>query len=264
MDRVTVNDIDRWYRNYVDGFRSGDSVCRKNIDLKDHHTRHVRREIIDIGQGLSLSEGDLRMAEALALLHDVGRFPQYARYRTFSDAASEDHAALGVAVIEEQAVLARLDPGEREIIVKSISVHNKKNLPAGENERCLLFARLLRDADKLDIFRVVIDHYLGNDYGEGGAIELDLSNAPEISDEVAGDLAAGQIVDMRHVRTLNDFKLLQMSWVYDINFAKTRERIRERNYLGEIARALPRSKAVEDICRPLGEWFRVAPGARIG
>ena len=42
------------------------------------------------------------VAEAIALFHDVGRFPQYARYKTFRDSISTNHAALGASVLFEQ------------------------------------------------------------------------------------------------------------------------------------------------------------------
>ena len=44
-------------------------------------------------------------ARAAALLHDAGRFQQYAEYKTFSDALSEDHAELGVKVIQNSGLL---------------------------------------------------------------------------------------------------------------------------------------------------------------
>jgi len=46
------------------------------------------------------------------------------------------------------------------------------------------------------------------------------------------------------LKTLNDFKLLQMGWVYDINFPRTFQLIRERGYLKMIRDALPRSETI--------------------
>jgi hypothetical protein len=47
------------------------------------------------------------------------------------------------------------------------------------------------------------------------------------------------MVNLADVRTLNDFKLLQISWVYDLNFTESFRMIEERNYLEKLAAALP-------------------------
>ena len=44
---------------------------------------------------------------------------------------------------------------------------------------------------------------------------------------------------MADVKTLNDFKLLQIGWVYDINFPRTFQIVRENGYLEMIRDALP-------------------------
>jgi hypothetical protein len=49
-----------------------------------------------------------RTGPAVALLHDVGRFPQYRRWRTFRDSESDNHARLSLEVIRHEAVLEHL------------------------------------------------------------------------------------------------------------------------------------------------------------
>ena len=61
-----------------------------------------------------LSGEALYMAETAALLHDIGRFEQFHRYKTFSDARSEDHAALGVDAIKEEGLLQSIDNEEAQ------------------------------------------------------------------------------------------------------------------------------------------------------
>jgi len=45
----------------------------------------------------------LAFAEVIAWLHDIGRFEQFDRYRTFADAESENHAQIALRVIEKKA-----------------------------------------------------------------------------------------------------------------------------------------------------------------
>jgi hypothetical protein len=70
------------------------------------------------------------------------------------------------------------------LLLSVILYHNRAELPEDETEGCLFFAKLLRDADKLDIWRVVTDYYHNKNGHQNSSIELDLPDIPEISDEV--------------------------------------------------------------------------------
>jgi hypothetical protein len=241
IDQEILSSLKSWFAEYVKTFRSEDPVVQQNMDLKEQHTRRVCSEIIEIGKSLDLNQEDLHLAEVIALLHDVGRFGQYARYGTFLDLRSEDHARLGIEILREKSVLKGIDHSTREIILGAIAYNNHPELPIGETERCLFFTKLLRDADKLDIWRVVTDYYSKRDETHNEVIELGLPDTPEISDEVCMELMQGRSIKVESLKTLNDFKLLQMGWVYDINFPRTFQLIRERAYLEMIRDALPRS-----------------------
>jgi len=68
-----------WFFNYVQTFKDGDKELKQNVVLKEEHTKRVCKEIVGIGKQLGLNDNDLRLAEIIALLHDVGRFEQYSR-----------------------------------------------------------------------------------------------------------------------------------------------------------------------------------------
>lgn len=240
-------DLKAWFSDYVETFLSGDPDYRRNIELKVDHTRRVCAEILDVGKSLGLKGEDLCLAEATALFHDIGRFEQYARYGTYRDLVSEDHAVLGVRVLRENRVLERFEPPTRDLILRTVSYHNRAALPENETERCLYFSRLLRDADKLDIWRVVTDYYTQKNGTRNETIELDLPDTPGISDRVYEDLMAGRLVRVDCLRTLNDFKLLQMGWIFDINFPRTFQLVLERAYIKTIRDTLPPSERVSEV-----------------
>ena len=244
LNQEKVDDLNSWFEQYVHSFHTDNPDIQRNFDLKLVHTRQVCMEILDLGQSLGLNQKDLYIAEIIALFHDVGRFEQYDRYGTFYDLKSEDHAALGVRVLKENHVLDSLDSTTRDLILKSISYHNRAFLPEKEIEVYLFFSRLLRDADKLDIWRVVTDYYQNQGQERNSALELGLRNDPEIADEVCEYLLAGKIVNVAAIKTLNDFKLLQMGWVYDLNFPRTFDLVRERCYLETIVSSLPKTEKV--------------------
>ena len=247
IDHGTVSAFKTWFAAYTKTFKSVNFKDQQNIHLKEAHTRRVCEEILDIGNSLGLEGEDLCVAEVMALFHDIGRFEQYKRYGTFVDLKSEDHAMLGVKVLRKEGVLNKLDQSTADLILQGIVYHNRAFLPKDESDRCLFFAKLLRDADKLDIWRVVTDYYQRKTEDRNGVIELGLPDTPEISPEVCADLMAKRIVNIGYLKTLNDFKLLQMGWVFDVNFYRTFELIQERRYLEMILNALPLSEKITEI-----------------
>ena len=225
-----------------------DPDLRDAIDLKIEHTLRVCEESRYISAALGLAAEARHLAEVAALFHDMGRFPQYARYHTFSDRKSEDHAALGVRVLRERAVLAALGPAE-DLLLRVIGYHNRLALPGPDDETptCLFFSRLLRDADKLDIYRVVTDYYRRPETEGNGWVAWELPDTPGVSEAVCEALMAGRVVPNDRLRNLNDFKLLQVGWVYDINFAPSLHRLCERGYLRMLRDVLPDSPRIEMI-----------------
>jgi putative nucleotidyltransferase with HDIG domain len=230
-----------WFQEYVSGMTSDDPAVRENMALKAEHTRRVCETIVHIAESLDLAGEDLCVAEACALLHDIGRFEQYRRYGTFSDGRSEDHAALGVKIIEANRVLCGFEAAVADIIVRVVRYHNRAFLPAQEGARCLFFLKLLRDADKLDIWRVVAEYYHNAGDNRNPALELDLPDTDRVSDPVYASLMKGEVAQMADLKTLSDFKLLQIGWVYDIHFPRTFQMVREKGYLEAIRDALPRT-----------------------
>ena len=210
IDKKIVKSLKAWFFNYVQSFKHDDKNFQENIALKEKHTMKVCKEILNIGKQLELNDDELRLSEIIALFHDVGRFEQYARYKTFVDVKSENHAELGVKILKENKVLTRFDNSIQSLMLRTISYHNRAALPEEETDTCLFFSRLLRDADKLDIWRVVTDYYSRNNGEKNGAIELGLPDTPGFSGEVYQDLMKKRIVDIKHLKNLNDFKLLQM------------------------------------------------------
>ncbi|MBN2123066.1 MAG: HD domain-containing protein [Deltaproteobacteria bacterium] len=238
--RSLLPGLKTWFGDYVRRFSSDDLIVQANMDLKIEHTRRVCEAILDVGGRLDLSEEELCLAEASALLHDIGRFEQYRRYRTFADYRSEDHAALGVKVLQAEGALEGVEPATADTILRLVGYHNRAALPSGEEDRFLFFLRLLRDADKIDIWRVVTDYYRNAGNIRNHSIELDLPDTDRVSDPVFEALMQKKIVQMSDLRTLQDFKLLQIGWIYDVHFPRTFQIVRDRRYLETIREALPR------------------------
>ena len=247
-----------WFDQYVAGFTAGEDTASDvvtNIRLKKDHSERVVQEILWMADQLDLDNKARDLAAVMALFHDIGRFEQYARYRTFVDHRSENHAELGVKILRQHQVLNGLPPDQADLICRVISYHNRAALPDDDTEECLFYARLLRDADKLDIWRVLIDHYQHRNPDDNPAVELGLADTSDISDPVYDRVVNKDIVNARHVKNLNDFKLLQIGWVFDINFAPALQQVKDRGYVESICQTLPPSDRRTRIKQVVADWF---------
>lgn len=235
INQTEFQKFKNWFSGYAFSFKGYDSALTENTNLKEKHTYKVCEAILDIGKSIFLNEEELILAETVALFHDVGRFEQYKRFGTFMDSKSVNHSELGIEVLVREKVLDIIASETKDLIIKAIRYHNQARLPESENEECLLFSRLVRDADKLDIYRVVSEYYAEQKQGrKNKAIELDLPDTQSVSDEVVMAVINRKIVSFKDVKSLNDFKILQLAWIYDINFSFTSRRIKNEKYLDKI------------------------------
>jgi|Deesub1362A_J573_1020465.scaffolds.fasta_scaffold00395_2 hypothetical protein len=254
MNYTDLTQFKEWFSGYAKSFYSSDKDDQRNIYLKVEHTYNVCSNIIQIAKEQALSEDMLMLAETIGLFHDVGRFPQYARYRTFRDSTSVNHGELGSEVLKEEKVLDSLPKKEQDIILNAVKFHNAFSLPALDEPETLLFLRLIRDADKLDIWRVFTEYYESAPEERASAAGLGLPDTPEYSETVLSYIYKNQIASISEVRTLNDFKLLQLSWVYDLNFKPSFRMLKERNYIHRLASTLPNADKLKKAVSLLEEF----------
>ena len=249
VNKENLRDIKTWLEKYIHTYKNKGPDIQENIGLKEDHTKRVCNEILILGKRLGLNDDELRLAEIIALLHDVGRFEQYARYGTFKDGKSVNHAELGIQILEKNGVLRNLNPSIQDLVKRSINYHNHVSLPVEETEACLFYSRLLRDADKLDIWKVVTDYYQRKNRKRNTGLELELPDTPGVSEKVVEAIRNKEAVNMKDLKNLNDFKLLQAGWIFDINFEPSLEIIKERRYLEKIEAALPDLPETNEIFR---------------
>ncbi|GFO61787.1 HD family phosphohydrolase [Geomonas silvestris] len=234
-----------WFGAYCRSFRSADPEVQRNFDLKELHTRKV----CEAARLIAAEGGERRqmLAQVAALCHDLGRFPQYREYRTFLDSESVNHAHLSAQVLKQSSLLDFLPKEERDSVYFAVRLHNVFQIPAGLPAATEDLLRLVRDADKIDIWRVFIDYFFAPEGERASAAGLGFPDLPYCSDEVLKAVEAGRMVELTMLKSLNDFKLLQLSWVYDINFVTTHKLIKERSLVPQLAATLPDDAVVRGI-----------------
>lgn len=239
MQQQHLLQLHQWFQGYVESFGDLSAEDLRNIHLKHDHTLRVMACMDKLTAGEALPENQRLLAAAIALLHDVGRFLQYRRWRTFRDSESENHARLSCEVIRSEALLKDLPVDEQLLIEEAVRFHNLLHLPDNFQSPTNLFMRLIRDADKLDIWHVFLEYYHQPPEQQASAVGLGFPDLPTVTPACLEALLAGQVVKLDQARVLNDFKLLQLSWVYDLQFDTTRKLLLKRNYIPQLAATLP-------------------------
>jgi len=255
MNRENITFFYSWFYDYVKKYQSADFEVHRNIELKQLHTINVCENIKLIGKSLDLQENDLYIAEAIALFHDIGRFEQFRKYNTFNDRISENHALLGVRILKEGGVLSSLPEKKQDIILKAIKYHNLAELPRDEDAECLFFSKLVRDADKLDVLDVITGYYKNREKDPNPSLDFGLSDLPYYSNEFIEDILNSRVSKNRDFKTINDFKLFYLCWVFDINFPFTLSRIYEKRYIEKIIGTMPDEENISKIYRHLKNYI---------
>ncbi|MFP4020106.1 MAG: HD domain-containing protein [Halanaerobium sp.] len=248
-------ELKKFFDLYTAEFDLEKEKDQKNIQLKIDHSKRVVQNMEEIIREMSLNKEEKYLAKIIALFHDIGRFKQYKKYRTFSDYKSEDHSQLGIELIKENKLLDDLNQDKQNIILKAIEQHNKAdiNQKLFINDQEIFFARLIRDADKLDIFNIFAERYK-NKSQEDYIIKL--STKAEINEEIYNKVLKKESINYDKLETIADLKAMQLGWVFDINFKETIEIIKEREYIEIIYNSMEQTKQADEIYQEVKSYIQ--------
>jgi len=248
MQQRTIDELKTWFDDYVAGFYGDDEYINANLKMKEDHTKRTCKEILYLANELGLDEEQTRLSEIIALFHDIGRFEQFIKYQTYNDFRSCDHSLLALEVLRKTKALDGIDGPQRQLIEKAIEYHGAKVLPEDLDDRLLLYSKLIRDADKLDIYYVVTEYYKQHrNNPEDFKLELEFPDTPGYSAEIVQAVLNQRRIDYSKLQRWNDMKLLQLGWVYDVNFPQTLKRIRQCRFLEKIIEFLPQTQDIEKV-----------------
>jgi len=216
--RDKVNLFDKYVSNY--------DMSDTDINYKYYHSYRVMEIMELLAKKLNISEEDIYLAKIIGLFHDIGRFEQDKLYNSFKD-DKMDHGEYGVKVLKENKFLDKLNikKEDYEVIYKSIYNHNKFIIENNLNERELLFAKLIRDADKLDILYAIGNKELKKELRQ---------DTNQITKSLKETFLNNKPGNTKEVKNKNDSLLICFGYIYDINFKETFEIILKEKYYDKI------------------------------
>lgn len=193
------------FDKYVGTFDLND----KNIQLKYNHSYRVANLSKKYAKLLHFSDEEVLLAEAIGLLHDIGRFEQIKKYNSYDDSNNMDHADYGVFLLFEKGLIKDFwkRKEDYELIKFAIKNHNKLTIPIIDDERVMKFAKLIRDVDKLDIIYI---------YAFLDDVEFNISDDC-ISESVLEDIKSHRVVERINRDNINNEIALSFAYAFDIN-----------------------------------------------
>ncbi len=207
---------------------------QQNIDLKREHSLRVLANAALIANSERFAAFERRAALLAALYHDTGRFPQYAAYKTFRDAESENHGQLGVKTLRQRELPTGAPPDMQRLVRSAVMLHNRRYLPERISPQLAAVTMAVRDADKLDIMRVMLEHFSRTEY-QNPVVTLSVKDDPkQYTALLYSQVMSGELGDYASMKWVNDFKLMLLSWAYGMHFAAGRRLLLERNLAGQL------------------------------
>ena len=217
------------FKEYLKNYNVEDG----SIALKVRHTYEVVRKSEHIATGLNLDKENIELAKIIAILHDIGRFEQIKIYKEFNDKKIE-HAEFGIKVLFEDNLIRKFveDKKYDEIISKAIYNHNKFKIEDNLSDVELLHCKIIRDADKLDNFRVKQEDKMENIFPK--IYNEKTINYENISTKVYEDFMRHKCIKLDDRKTIVDYWVCVIAFIFDLNFDISLQYVKEKNYINTL------------------------------
>ena len=204
------------------------------IAIKIAHMYRVAEIAKNTAKYLRLSDEDVRLAELIGLLHDIGRFEQIKQFNTFDDKKSINHGELGIKILFQDNLIRKFieDTCYDRIIYLAIINHNKNQslLTKDVTKRERLHMNIIRDSDTLDILNIIID-----DNADKKALydKEDLTDET-LSDEIYNEFMKVRELDYGKIKNSADLLITRYMFIWNMNYNYALQEIKNRQYLEKL------------------------------
>ena len=213
-----INEFIKYTENY--------DLQNEHIKRKQTHSLRVMQISNQIAEKLKLSQEEIDLATLIGLLHDIARFEQYTKYNTFKDLKSIDHGDLGAEILEKNLRKYIKTNEYDEIIIKAVKNHNKFKIEDGLTSKEETFAKIIRDADKIDIFYESVEMFW-----KGTEQEVEKSI---ISEDVIKQIRNFTQTKRKAEESAVDNIMRIIAFIFDVNFKASFYIIKKEDYINKI------------------------------
>ena len=188
------------FENYIKKF----DLNIEELKYKYDHTLRVVDYTKIICKSENISKEDTNLALISALLHDIARFEEWTKYRSWSKI---DHGDLGYEILSENnCILKFVGEDKEQIVLNVVKYHNKLEIPDFLNKQEKKILKIVRDADKIDIMLTQ-----GN---ENYLNEKDIIVPKQILDLIINE----KMIEYNQITNYGILILNHLSFLFDMNY----------------------------------------------
>lgn len=202
---INIEEIKIKFKKMVNNYNIKDIAIIRKL----YHSYRVMDICMLLAKYNDFDDENTEIAMLVGLLHDYSRFEQWTRFNTYSDIKSIDHGDLAVKRLFDDNEITNYctDIKYYDEIYDAIKYHNKYSFPDSLSSHNKLLCKIIKDADKLDIFYLLgINPDLIDEDGE------------EISEQIKNDFYNHKLINHKDVKNNSDNVILKLAMVYDLNF----------------------------------------------
>lgn len=215
------NEFKKYAQNY--------DMTLDGIERKYAHSFRVMNISTEIAKSLNLNQEQIKLATLIGLLHDIARFEEFTRYDNFSLNNKFDHGNYAEKVLRENNFIRNFIETDKydDIIITAIRNHNKFKIEDGLDEETLLYCKIIRDADKVDIF-----------YEETILFWQKKEEIQVIENSLILDSYFEQFINRKAIlrveeQTILDEVIACIAFIFDLNFKYSFEKLKSENYINK-------------------------------
>ncbi len=250
MDTDTYKDIESWFEGYAQRILAGNVEVQDNIELKKKHIlKAVDLTVHLAGTMDKYADLDITAAKIVAIAQHLARFNDFAKATTGEEVLGEKNIDACIAIIEEEKVLEELSEEQKNTVLECLKYVDSNTFPKSLSEEVISIVKLVSDACKVSALEVVSEYYGLERQGTNKIIEFNLPNKFEISAKLQKRIMDDRVAEAKDVHSIKDLKLMQMSWVFALNFKESYKIVYNKSYVKKIYETLPKSDKIIDMYR---------------
>lgn len=222
---IRLNKAKKEFIKYTEQY----NLENENIKRKQLHSIRVMELSKEIATKLEMSQEDIDIATLIGLLHDIARFEQYTQFQTFRDLESFDHGDYAIKILEKDIRKYIETDSYDDIIKTAIKNHNKYQIEEGLKDKKLIFAKIVRDADKLDILYESVEMFWNG-------IENQINDS-KISEDVMKEFKNNKQItrkkNISNIPSVNEV-ISVIAFIFDMNFKESFQILQKEDYINKI------------------------------
>lgn len=219
--KVKSSRVMKVFEQYVKNF----DMNNVNIKSRYFHSLKVMELCKDIALVTEIfNEEEVAVCELIGLFHDIAKFDKMPSFHMDNE-KNEDYALKSAKMLFEDNLLREItdDTSYDDIIKLAIFAYDKNGLPNGIDDKSAAFCKVLRDAHRIDSFRIMLNYPY---------IDSRITTYP--TELVYNNFKTMQLVEKNTTENNSDEVLSILSNTFCLNYRYSYALLKDNNYVGKI------------------------------